>query len=80
MNHIDEIREWWSGYDESGRDISADFMIMGLFDNSAAVARYLEHPHHQLGVEAWRAIADWVVVDISEDAKSHQGGDRVHAL
>jgi len=68
---ISEINEWWTGFDESGRDIAADFIVMGLFDDYAAVARYIKHPHHNLGVKAWQEIADWVIIDVTEDAARH---------
>lgn len=65
--YIPEIREWWSGFDVSGRDIAADFMVMGVFDSVTARDRYLAHPHHREGVRAWADLADWKVIDVDED-------------
>ena len=65
--HISEIREWWCGFDVSGRDIAADFMVMGVFDSTDALDRYMAHAHHRQGVRAWREVAEWKVIDVDED-------------
>ena len=80
FEQIDDILEWWSGFDVSGRDVAADFAVVGRFADRAAVARYLRHPHHRQGVEAWRRLADWVVIDVDEETASHLGATDVHRL
>ncbi|CAI1595856.1 Dabb family protein [Serratia ficaria] len=62
--HIDEIKGWSCGRNTTKRDIAADFVVMGLFENREALNAYILHPDHQLGVAKWRGIADWNVADI----------------
>ncbi|MBF6331835.1 Dabb family protein [Nocardia transvalensis] len=64
--HIPEILEWWTGFDCGNRSISADFAVMGRFEDMDAVARYLEHPHHREGVSAWSSVASWTVIDLND--------------
>ena len=80
FEQIDDILEWWSGFNISERDVAADFAVIGRFADRAAVTRYLHHPHHQMGVEAWRRLADWIVIDVDEEAASHLGATDVHHL
>ena len=65
VEHISEIQGWELGFDTSHRAVSADFAIVGTFSDSAAVTRYLEHPHHHEGIARWRDIATWTVVDLA---------------
>lgn len=65
--HISEILTWQTGFDVSGRSISADFAVAGTFNDASALARYMDHPHHRKGVEAWRDLASWTVIDLDED-------------
>lgn len=71
--HIEEILEWWAGPGESNRDVSCDFMVMALFESYAALLHYLEHPHHREGVELWRSIASWSVIDVNEEESRIRG-------
>lgn len=64
--HIDEIEDWWAGFDLTGRDISVDFMVMGSFATPRALERFAVHPHHRQGVGAWSKIANWHVIDVDE--------------
>lgn len=63
-SHIDEIKGWSCGRNSTRRDIAADFVVIGLFENSEDLNSYIIHPDHQRGVTKWSAIADWKVVDI----------------
>ncbi len=63
-NYIEEIKGWTCGRNTTRRDIAADFVVIGLFENREALNAYIVHPDHQAGVAKWRAIADWSVVDI----------------
>ncbi|MEU9097628.1 Dabb family protein [Streptomyces sp. NPDC048361] len=60
---IADIITWECGRNVADRSISHDFALVGGFRDRDAVARYLVHPDHVKGVELWRAIADWSVVD-----------------
>ena len=64
QNHIPEIKGWSCGRNITRRKIAADFVVIGLFDDREAMEAYLVHPDHQAGVSKWKAIADWIVVDI----------------
>ncbi|MBP2836894.1 Dabb family protein [Dickeya zeae] len=66
--HISEIRGWVCGRNVADRAVAADFVVLGMFDSQQDVAAYLVHDNHQVGVEKWKAIAEWNVVDI--DLKS----------
>ncbi|WP_307854066.1 Dabb family protein [Streptomyces tagetis] len=68
--HIPEIVHWQCGRNVSGRPIAHDFALVGDFTDRQAVDRYLTHPDHVRGVELWRAIADWSVVDFEVLLKS----------
>ncbi|QKW07734.1 Dabb family protein [Streptomyces sp. NA04227] len=65
--HIPEIGHWQCGRNVAQRAIAHDFALTGDFADRDAVARYLVHPDHVRGVELWRAIADWSVVDFEVD-------------
>ncbi|MGJ7908017.1 Dabb family protein [Actinopolyspora sp. H202] len=65
--HIPEILTWWTGFDTSCRQISADFAVIGTFRDMSAVDRYLDHPHHREGVATWSALASWTVIDLDDD-------------
>ncbi|MFI2259779.1 Dabb family protein [Streptomyces tubercidicus] len=61
--HIAEILSWECGRNTADRPIAYDFALCGTFSDADAVNRYLRHPDHVSGVDLWRAIATWVVVD-----------------
>ncbi len=63
-HHIDEIKGWICGRNITKRDIAADFVVIGLFENREDLNAYIIHPDHQNGVIKWKSIADWPVVDI----------------
>lgn len=63
-NKISEIKGWSCGRNTTKRDTAADFVVIGLFENSEDLNTYIAHPDHQKGVMKWRSIADWKVVDI----------------
>ncbi|MGP7734066.1 Dabb family protein [Oceanimonas smirnovii] len=65
-NHIDEIKGWTCGRNitRRDRDIATDFVVIGLFKDRKTLNDYLIHPDHQVGVEKWKAIAEWSVIDI----------------
>lgn len=62
--HINEIKGWTCGRNTVKRDIAADFVVMGLFENRNNLNTYMNHPDHQKGVNHWKSIADWKVIDI----------------
>ncbi|GHF31008.1 Dabb family protein [Streptomyces griseoluteus] len=68
--HIPEIANWSCGRNTAARSIAHDFAVIGDFADRDAVHRYLTHPDHVRGVELWRAIADWSVVDFELDTES----------
>ncbi|MEM0675702.1 Dabb family protein [Dickeya oryzae] len=63
-NHISEIKGWTCGRNTTNRDIAADFVVIGLFENREDLNSYIIHPDHQKGVIKWKSIADWKVIDI----------------
>ncbi|MEM6160966.1 Dabb family protein [Erwinia sp. P6884] len=63
-NYIDEIKGWSCGRNITKRDIAADFVVIGLFENIEDLNAYIIHPNHQEGVIKWKFIADWKVIDI----------------
>ena len=62
--HISEIRGWLCARNISPREQAMDFVVMGLFENQEDLSAYLIHPKHQQGVQKWKKIANWKVVDI----------------
>ncbi|REL31304.1 Dabb family protein [Thalassotalea euphylliae] len=69
---IDQIQGWLCSRNVSDRKLAADFMVLGLFNNISDVQDYLIHPNHQEGVEKWRKIANWQVIDIDmNDETTH---------
>lgn len=63
---VPDLREWTYGRNVSPRKIAYDFVVTGLLDDLPAVERYLEHPFHQMAIQAWREISDWVIADVEE--------------
>ena len=63
-HYIREIKGWISGRNVTHRSIAADFAVVGLFENKEDMNAYLVHPDHQAGVDKWKIIADWTVVDL----------------
>lgn len=62
--HIEEIRSWLAGKNVTAREVAYDFALVGSFEDRAGLDRYMVHPHHLLGVQAWREVATWVVADL----------------
>ncbi|KUI98312.1 Stress responsive alpha-beta barrel domain protein [Vibrio sp. MEBiC08052] len=62
--HIEEIKGWICGRNISRREIAADFIAIGIFNNTDDLEKYIVHPNHREGVEKWKAIAEWNIVDI----------------
>ncbi|UTH75627.1 Dabb family protein [Chromobacterium sp. IIBBL 290-4] len=69
-DHIAEIKGWTCGRNTTKRDIAADFVVVGLFENREELNAYIIHPNHQLGVMKWKAIADWKVVDVEVSSET----------
>ncbi|MFG1173965.1 Dabb family protein [Erwiniaceae bacterium CAU 1747] len=68
IHHIDQIKGWTCGRNTTRRDIASDFVVIGLFENRQALESYIIHPDHQKGVEKWKSISEWQVVDIQLDS------------
>lgn len=62
--YISEIKDWVCGRSIIERDIAADFVVMGIFENVRSLNSYIKHPNHKLGVKKWKTIAEWKVIDI----------------
>ena len=65
--HVPDVLTWWTRRNISTREIAYDFMVEGTFADLAAVERYLVDPYHVDAVERWRAISEWVMVDVEDD-------------
>ncbi len=65
---IPDIVHWAVGRNTTERAVAYDFSVIGWFEDRDALERYQVHPDHQRGVEAWRELSTWVVVDL-DDAK-----------
>lgn len=65
--HISEILGWTAGRNSSSRPDAYDFGAIGHFANRDALRRYMIHPHHQRGVNAWGDLSTWIVVDIEQE-------------
>ncbi|MFT2112065.1 Dabb family protein [Marinomonas sp. 2405UD68-3] len=63
-NHIEQIKGWLCSRNVSTRTIAADFMVLGIFKNMGDIQNYLKHPNHQEGVDKWKTVADWQIIDI----------------
>jgi hypothetical protein len=72
--HIPEIRRWTAARNISQRSVAYDFAVVGHFTDREALDRYMVHPDHRRGVEAWRAISTWIVVDLEVDADEPGAG------
>ena len=64
--HIPEIVTWAVGRNTTERPVAYDFCVIGWFEDRDALERYQVHPDHQRGVEAWRELSTWVVVDLDD--------------
>jgi len=62
--HIPEILSWKVGRNSTPRAAARDFALIGEFADRVALERYLIHPDHQRGAEAWAALSTWVTVDL----------------
>ncbi len=63
--HIDQIRGWLHGPNTARRaQAEHDYALVAQFDDAHGLERFLQHPHHKAGAEAWRAVATWSVVDL----------------
>ncbi|WP_326654938.1 MULTISPECIES: Dabb family protein [unclassified Streptomyces] len=64
--NVPELLTWRTGWNTVDRDISYDFAVIGILPNLAALEKYQANPFHRLSVERWRAISDWVVIDLND--------------
>lgn len=62
--YISEIKGWICGRNVTNRDIAADFVVIGLFNDVHDLESYINHPNHRVGVEKWANLANWKVADI----------------
>jgi len=65
--HIEQIQTWSCGWDCSGREDAADFVVVGTFATPEDFAVFQSHPDHQRGKDAWAKIATWMVAEITGD-------------
>ncbi|MFE1797189.1 Dabb family protein [Streptomyces sp. NPDC059517] len=65
-DHVPELAEWRVGWNTVDRDISYDFAAIGVLPDRAALEKYQVNAYHQESVQKWRAISDWVVVDLAD--------------
>ncbi|HEY8983152.1 MAG TPA: Dabb family protein [Streptomyces sp.] len=63
---VPELLAWRTGWNTVDRDISYDFAIIGVLPDLAALERYQVNDFHRASVELWRAISDWVVIDLND--------------
>ncbi|USX56281.1 Dabb family protein [Lentzea sp. HUAS12] len=66
-HHVPELLGWRAGWNAVDRDGAYDFAVMGVLPDLAALESYQRNPFHRGSVELWRAISDWVVVDLVDD-------------
>ncbi|SRR6266851_4940018 len=64
--NVPDLREWYAGRNFSERVIAYDYVVIGLVRDDEALRRYMVHPFHQLAIEKWRPISDWVIADVRE--------------
>jgi hypothetical protein len=65
--HIGEILRWTAGRNSSTRPDAYDFGVIGHFANRDSLRRYMMHPDHQRGIDAWSDLSTWIVVDIEQE-------------
>ncbi|NUR05143.1 MAG: Dabb family protein [Streptomyces sp.] len=65
-SHVPELADWRAGWNTVDRDISYDFAVIGVLPDLAALEKYQANEYHQMSVQKWRAISDWVVVDLKD--------------
>lgn len=65
--NVPELLAWRVGWNTVPRDIAYDFAIIGVLPDLVALEKYQSNEFHQESVQKWRAISDWVVVDLSDD-------------
>jgi len=61
--HIPEILAWECGRNMTPRPVAYDFALVGTFRDREALQRYMVDPDHMIGVNLWKEISTWVVVD-----------------
>lgn len=57
------VESWEVGWNVTDRPIAYDFAINSSVADTAALARYLEHPAHRAAVAPWTEFATWVIAD-----------------
>ncbi|GAU65722.1 hypothetical protein SSP35_02_00890 [Streptomyces sp. NBRC 110611] len=65
--HVPELLTWRVGWNAVDRDIGYDFAVIGVLPGLGALERYQKNAFHQQSAEKWRAISDWVVMDLTDD-------------
>lgn len=60
---IKEIHSFESGRNFSNRSIAYDYGLVVRFENKDDLATYINHEYHQKVVQAWKEIAEWIIVD-----------------
>lgn len=68
FRHIPEIVTWMVGRNTTLPRNSFDFAVVGQFVDRAALDRYMVHPDHQRGIDAWEPLSNWLVVDLDHEA------------
>ena len=63
--HIPQIKKWTVGRNVISRSQSSDFCVMGLFEDKEDLEIYQAHEDHMCGVDSWKEISDWKVMDIA---------------
>ena len=61
--YIPQIIFWSCGRRIIDRKGSADFSLIGVFENAQSVQEYLTHDDHQKGVMLWSRVGTWTVSD-----------------
>lgn len=65
--HVPELLAWRVGWNAVERDIGYDFAVVGVLPDLVALKSYQDNAFHRESVAKWRAISDWVVVDLTDD-------------
>ncbi|QFR03003.1 Dabb family protein [Streptomyces phaeolivaceus] len=64
---VPELLTWRVGWNAVDRDIAYDFAAVGVLPDLAALEKYQVNEFHRESVAKWRAISDWVVVDLHDE-------------
>ncbi|WP_327713884.1 Dabb family protein (plasmid) [Streptomyces sp. NBC_00464] len=65
-SNVPELVDWRVGWNTVDRDISYDFVALGVLPDLAALEKYQANEYHQESARKWRAISDWVVADLED--------------